>query len=112
LLAPGDRAEIVAHTPDRVEIRTQSAGEALLVLADAYYPGWTAWLDGSPVPVYPADVLLRGVHLSPGEHTVVFTFEPGSLVRGAAISAGALLIAALLLLAALLRLRGGARHGV
>jgi hypothetical protein len=110
--APGDRAEIVSYTPERVEIHTQSAGEALLVLADAFYPGWAATVDGMPAPIHPANVLLRGVYVPPGEHTVGFTFAPQSLRRGLAVSGGALLLAAVLLLAALLRLRGGARPGV
>ena len=86
-LAPGDHAEIVAYAPERVEIRVQSTGPAYVVLADSYYPGWTATVDGVPAPVVPANVLLRAVAVPAGEHAVVFTFQPTHWVLGLALSA-------------------------
>jgi len=78
-------ATIVAYTPERVAVRVSGDG-GLLVLSDAHYPGWTATLDGAPMPIFAADGLFRGVFVPAGEHEVVFTFRPRSVRAGAAVS--------------------------
>ena len=93
-------AEIASYAPERIEVRTSGEGPGLLVLADAFYPGWRASVDGHETPIYPANVLFRSVPVPAGEHSVVFTFEPngwrvGLIAAGAAV----VLIAALWLLA-------------
>ena len=60
---------------------TSAAGE--LVLADAYYPGWEAYVDGKPATIYPADVALRGVFVPAGTHTVTMEYSPESVTLGA-----------------------------
>jgi len=73
---PGDRAEIVAYAPERVEIVTHSAAPALLVLSDSFYPGWRATVNGAPTPIKAVNGLFRGVVVPPGEQRVIFTFAP------------------------------------
>lgn len=68
---------------------TDSAG--LLVLADAFYPGWSAEVDGRSAPILRADGLFRAVALAPGSHRVVFRYRPLSVFVGAGLSAVALL---------------------
>jgi hypothetical protein len=86
-------ARVVRHEPDRVEVRARASRTALLVLADNYYPGWRATVDGREATVYLANHTFRGVVVPAGEHTVVFTFEPGDLRTGLFVS---LSVAALL----------------
>ncbi|MGD9498378.1 MAG: hypothetical protein AB7Y46_18945 [Armatimonadota bacterium] len=50
----------------------------VLVLADAWYPGWRASLDGRPVPLLRANFAFRGVVVPAGAHTVEFDFRPTS----------------------------------
>jgi len=71
---PGGTATIVDYADTRVQIATSGAGT--LVLADLWFPGWTATLDGTEVPVERVDLVFRGVQLPPGEHTVVFSYRP------------------------------------
>ncbi|MFN7147431.1 MAG: hypothetical protein ACK4YP_26935, partial [Myxococcota bacterium] len=73
--AAGPAATITAYANRRVEVR--ATGPGTLVLADTWYPRWTATVDGAPVDILRADVTFRGVPLPPGEHDVVFTFDPG-----------------------------------
>lgn len=95
--AAGDHAEIVAYAPERVEIQTHNVHRALLVLSDSAYPGWTATVDGQPSPIYTANYLFRGVDLPPGEHTVLFQYQPMSWRRGLWLSATGGLFCVLLL---------------
>lgn len=93
-------ARLVVDEVDRVVVETRGGG--WLVLADAFYPGWKALVDGEPAPLYRADSVLRAVPLGPGAHQVEFRYEPVSFRVGLGVSgaawAGALLAAAFLAL--------------
>lgn len=79
-------ARIASWRPGEIVVEVNAAGPGVLVLHDTYYPGWTATLDGKPVPILRAEVLFRGVEVPAGLHKVVFRFEPlrlANLVRAA-----------------------------
>ena len=88
-------------SPTRIVLRVDAPAAGWLVLADAFYPGWEARVDGQPTPVYAADGLFRAVAVPPGQHDVTFHFRPRSLQLGAALAlVGVMLAAAVLWLAA------------
>ena len=91
----GWSAEVVRYQGSEVEIRTRSAVDAFLVLSDAHYPGWRAWVDGQEQPVLRANYDFRAVSLAGGDHRVVFKFRPRTLVAGAATSAAGLVLVGL-----------------
>ena len=72
--------------PERVVVETGSSAPAYLVLADTFDPGWSATVDGSPAPIRPAYVAFRAVALTPGAHSVAFTYRPAGFTLGLAIS--------------------------
>ncbi len=74
--------QVAEYLPDRVVIRTRQNREALLVLADNFYEGWQARIDGTRVPVLRTNHTFRGVVVGPGEHEVIFSFEPKQLYTG------------------------------
>ena len=76
----------------RVVVNVPQTARGLLVLADSWYPGWEATVNGQPAKVLPVDTLFRGVEVGEGEHQVVFEYKPFSLKLGIAISLLALLI--------------------
>jgi membrane protein YfhO len=94
--ATGASAHLVSYGGQRAVIRATATARSLLVLTDDFYPGWSATVDGHPATVQRVDYLLRGVALTPGSHTVVFSYQPASWTVGWLISA----ITALGLLAA------------
>ena len=85
-LGTQDSATLIDYQPERVEVQTRSAAPTYLVLADSYYPGWAATVDGNPAAILPANVLLRAVPVPAGEHTVVFTFQPTGWSAGLILS--------------------------
>lgn len=91
-----DKVEIKSYRPESVGIATTSDEPALMVLADQYFPGWKATVDGQPVDILPADHALRAVYVPSGNHMVRFTYEPFSFRLG--VIASVLALAALVLL--------------
>jgi hypothetical protein len=67
-----------------------------LILADTYYPGWIATVDGESTPIYRANLMFRAVQVSRGEHRVRFEYRPGWLVPGALLSGVSLIVLLLL----------------
>lgn len=69
-----------------VKIKAKSNGRSFLVLSDAYYPGWQAYVNGEKTKTYRANVALRGVYLEDGENLIEFVYFPLTLYLGAIIS--------------------------
>jgi hypothetical protein len=62
---------------DRIVVRVEPAQEdRFLVLNELYHPGWRAWIDGKPVPIYPTNVVMRGIVVPAGATTVELRFVP------------------------------------
>ena len=81
-----EEAVITRYESDAVTIRVRAATDALLVLGDAWYPGWRATVDGVDTRIYPAYWGLRGVAVGAGPHEVVFRYRPVWLGPGIALS--------------------------
>ena len=79
-------AEVVERSFNTVRIEADTPGPTLLVLTDAYFPGWRATVNGEPAPVFPSYSVFRSVALEAGQHDVVFHYQPWSLRIGIAIS--------------------------
>jgi hypothetical protein len=69
-------ARLTADEPERVVVRATADDRALLVLADTWFPGWKATVDGRDAPIHRTNQLLRGVVIGAGSHTVEFTYRP------------------------------------
>jgi hypothetical protein len=85
-------ARIVDEDQRRLEVNVTAPADGYLLLADTYYPGWTAMVDGAPAALYRANISVRGVPVPAGTHTVRFTYDPPGLVRGAQISIAAIAV--------------------
>jgi hypothetical protein len=103
IFTPDGTLEWLERSTDRLTLKVASPADTILVLADTHYPGWEAEIDGSPAPLYRANVTFRAVVVPAGTHEVRFRFRPDSARTGAI---GSLLFGALAwVYAAALRLR-------
>ena len=84
--APGGSAEILEYRPDEVIIRTRMKKPGGLLLADTYYPGWKAYINGRETKIVRSHELFREVALDRGAHTVRFTYDPWTFKAGLIIS--------------------------
>jgi hypothetical protein len=81
---------------NRVHIEAVAPSRSLLVLDDTWYPGWKAFVDGRPEPIYRANVWFRGVFLEKGAHSVDFVYRPTHLGLALGASAAGAVILVLL----------------
>jgi hypothetical protein len=86
--------------PNRVTIRATLDAPGYLVLADTWYPGWRATVDGEPAEILQANYAFRAVRLEAGEHTVEMVYRPTSVLVGGVLSIAALVVIAVGLLLA------------
>lgn len=96
--APDDaQATVTAFAPEHIEVEVTTPEPALLSLAQPYYPGWTAALDGEPVELLRAFGALTAIAVPPGAHTVTLSYHPLSFRVGAILSAAAWVTCAIML---------------
>jgi hypothetical protein len=81
-----ERVEILpSNDPDRVTLDVELSTPGWVVLADTYYPGWTAEVDGAPTPIHPANLAFRAVGVAAGSHRVELQYRPASFQLGVAL---------------------------
>lgn len=100
---PEARAEIVAFAPERMAIEVESSRAGLLVVGEAWYPGWRATVSGRQAACLQANGWMRAVAVPAGRSQVVLSFRSRYLPLGATIS--------LVSLALCLAARAGVRAG-
>jgi len=83
--------EWIERTPNRLELRVRSDRDALLVVADNWFPAWEATVDGAETPILRAYHTLRAVPVTAGESTVVMAYRSTLLARSALLSGAVLL---------------------
>ena len=76
-----------AVSPEQTVVVANVDQPALLLRSVADYPGWTATVDGHPVPILRADHAIQAVAIPAGRHNVVFTLIPRSVIIGAVLTA-------------------------
>ncbi|MEP7272147.1 MAG: YfhO family protein, partial [Acidobacteriota bacterium] len=98
---------LIERTPGRTILDVETSRDAMLVLSEAFEPGWKASIDGREAKVRRVDYILRGVAIDSGWHRVVVSYAPRSVRMGAVISG----MTALLLLSVLAFSRSLTRRG-
>ncbi len=96
--APGQQASgpdlirWLDHAPGNVSLEVRLERPALLLLADAFAPGWRATSNGRALPVLPVNGVLTGLNLGKGAHRIQLEYRPREVARGLALSLTGLVI--------------------
>lgn len=101
-------SRIERDDPEHVAVHTGGREAGVLVLADAWYPGWQVTVDGAPAESLRVDTALRGVQVPAGESVVEWRYRPRSFRLGVLAAAASGIGLAGVLLGA----RRRARHGI
>lgn len=92
----------------RVPIQLENPRAGVLVLADAWYPGWVARVDGEERAVRPVDGIFRGVEVKENAREAVFAYQPKPFRFGLSASGFGILV----LMAGYVRLLFTRGHGL
>jgi len=83
---PVGLASIVTDDPEHVAVEVDATQPGVLVLADAFAPGWEATVDGLARPLWQANYLVRGVALRPGDRRVDFRYRAPGFGLGVSVA--------------------------
>lgn len=83
-------ADFVRDDPEHVIIAVDAPARGFLLVADQFYPGWVAAVDGTPTPILRANYAFRVIEVPAGKSTVEMRYRPTSVYLGALISAVAI----------------------
>ncbi|MFP2901676.1 YfhO family protein, partial [Corallococcus sp. 4LFB] len=78
---------VAPGTPEHLTVEVASLAPAVLVVNDAWQPGWRATVDGQDVPILPADVAVRAVVVPAGQHRVELRYRTPGLTAGLLLGA-------------------------
>jgi hypothetical protein len=79
-------ARFVTDDPEHVVIELNAPERGFLFLADQYFPGWSATVNGRMAPILRANHAFRLVEVPRGQVRVEFRYQPARVWAGALIS--------------------------
>ncbi len=77
---------VESPSPQELRIAVDAPGDCVLVVTDAYCPGWVASIDGNETPIRAANVAGRAILVPAGRHDVRFEYRPRTFTVGMAVS--------------------------
>ncbi|HUI44717.1 MAG TPA: hypothetical protein VL122_01835 [Nitrospirota bacterium] len=77
---------------ESLRIEATSSGDALLIVNDAFWPGWEARIDGITVPILCADAAVRAISWPAGHHVVEMVYNPPEIKYGIIVTSIGILI--------------------
>jgi hypothetical protein len=84
---PSETVKVDHYKPDHVRLIAQLDEPGFVVLADTYYPGWSAQRqNGDAVPIVRANRAMRAMPLPAGTHTIDMRYRCVWFELGAAVS--------------------------
>jgi hypothetical protein len=84
-------AQWLSTDPDRPAFRVYTTAPGWLVISDTWMPGWSATLNGVPVPVLRGNLAQRVIRLpGAGDHHIAMSYDPPGLALGIIITASSL----------------------
>jgi hypothetical protein len=84
------RFDVIESAAQRYEVELELGEPAWLFIADAWYPGWEARVDGEAATLHPANALGKALLVPAGAHRVEVRFRSGSARAGAIVTAASI----------------------
>ncbi|HMD48994.1 MAG TPA: YfhO family protein, partial [Bryobacteraceae bacterium] len=78
--------QVTHRSSGSVTLDATLACAGMVVLSEAYAPGWTATIDGGPAEIREVDGPLRGVATPAGKHRIQMRYRPRSVIWGAILT--------------------------
>ncbi len=82
---------VASQNPNKIIIQMEADTEGWLLVSEAWYPGWNAYIDDQFIDSYPANYLFRAIEVPAGKHTIVWEYRPISFWVGLGISLSSVL---------------------
>ena len=105
--SPPGSCVLDAYSNNHLHATCQVLRPALAVFVEQFEKGWGATLDGQPVPILRANLIMRAVAVGPGEHQIAMEFKTPGLRLGVLVT-----LLSLMLLVVLAAATRRARSGV
>ena len=70
----------------KISIQTEAPAGSLVVISQAHYPAWKAYVDGQPTKIWRANYAFQAVQVPAGRHQIQLAYEDKKLWAGAALS--------------------------
>ncbi len=84
---PGGQARVTTWETNRVQVQVEAPGQAVLLVAQTWYPGWEYRVDEGPwQPVLRADAAFQAAVVPPGSHQVTLRFRSPRQMAGLGIA--------------------------
>lgn len=77
---------LIQGLPRKTVMNINSNQAGYLFIANTWYPGWHASVDGKSTPILHADFNFQAIPIPEGNHQVQITYSPASFTAGAFIS--------------------------
>lgn len=81
-----EEVKILRHHSNRITLRADMRCSGVVVVADSYFDGWRATVDGAPVPILETYGALRGVVVPKGGHDIEMRYQPVSVLGGGVLT--------------------------
>lgn len=98
-----NQIKLIKDTDQELIVDVKNKSDSILVIADSFYPGWQASVNGKQTNIYPANINQRAVFVNAGHHEVRFHFISRSFELGKKISIASFIVWIGLLLATFLK---------
>ena len=79
-------ASILERRNNSLTFQVSAPTDGWFVINEAYFPGWLAWVDKTPVPLVRVDGWIRGLKLPAGQHQIQLRFRPLDWILTASIA--------------------------
>ena len=71
---------------NKVKGTVSSAGDTFVVMTQAWYPGWKAYVDGKRVNIQLVNNVVQGIEVPQGSHNIEFRFTSPAMIFGGIVS--------------------------